>query len=191
MMKKVIVILLALFVSLSAIHAAETTLLEKNNAPASSLATPAPAALLDQRFYDKEFSLSLGTGYGLTKGDLFRNAYDLNLNVGAQFFLTKYIGVAAELPFYQSKGVSVRELSGGPVVRVPLFDLVAPYAGPAVDYDWVNNKFSYYARAGLEFRPVKNVGLFGEGRYYVRDFNGNSLQNGSWSLNGGVRVSFK
>lgn len=189
---KIVAVLLALCVLTTSLFAAENqSLLEmKSQSNPDLRLTPPPAASADQKFSGNEFALLLGTGYNLDKGNLFKEAYDLNLYAGAQYFLTKYIGIEAEVPFYQTKGTSVREVSGGPLFRIPLFDTVAPYVGPAVTYDWVAGKFAYYARAGFDVRLVKGWGVFAEGNYNIKDFNGESLKNGSWSVKGGLKLVF-
>jgi opacity protein-like surface antigen len=50
------------------------------------------------RFSGNELSVSLGTGYALDNG--FKNPYNFNLNAGVSYYLTRNIGVEAELPFF-------------------------------------------------------------------------------------------
>ena len=71
-------------------------------------------------FNAKEFSLSLGSGYALDRSAAFQQPYTLNANVGSQFFLTRSFGIEADVPFYQTKGVSVSEVQAGLVLRLPL-----------------------------------------------------------------------
>ena len=145
-------------------------------------------------FNGNELSLSLGTGYTLQGGfaDVknFADKYDFNLNAGAQYFITKYLGVEGEVPFYQSKGVSVDRVTAGPVLRLPIFDRVAPFVQPNVTYNWVDNKFSYGASAGIEERFFKGWGLQEFASYGVKDFNSDSLKHGLWSLGAKLTIQF-
>jgi hypothetical protein len=145
-------------------------------------------------FNGKELSISLGTGYALDGGfsDVknFAQKYDLNLNAGASYFVTRYLGIEAEVPFYQTKGVSVDRVSAGPVLRLPLFDRVAPFIQPNVTYNWHDNKFSYGAAFGLEERLWKGWGLQQFANYGVSSFSADALKHGNWSLGAKLTLQF-
>ena len=140
-----------------------------------------------QLFTGNELSLTLGSSYVADKG--FNDDYSFNLSVGAQYFLTKNIGVDALVPVYSTKGVSVSEVAFGGLVRVPVINHVAPYLGVGAVYNWQDKTdWNYYAKGGLEVRLVKGWGVFGEGVYRVDTLD--NYKNGSTSVQGGLRLVF-
>ena len=50
--------------------------------------------------FDRELNLTVGTLYPVDKSFTFENAYDINLFVGAQAFINKYVGIEANVPVY-------------------------------------------------------------------------------------------
>jgi outer membrane protein W len=161
---------------------------------AAGLAVSAVAADSGSLFNAKELSLSLRSGYdvnafGATKvADAFAKPYNFNLEAGAAYFLTKNLGAEVIVPFYQTKGVSLDNVQAGLVLRVPVFTHFAPYVGASADYAWnATDKFTYIAKAGLEFRFNRGWGLFTEADYQNKDFN---WSKGNVSVNGGVRLTF-
>lgn len=146
-------------------------------------------------FNAKEFSLSLGSGYALDRSAAFQQPYTLNANVGSQFFLTRSFGIEADVPFYQTKGVSVSEVQAGLVLRLPLarenvlFKHFAPYVGAGGVYAWNGaEKWAYIGKAGLEFRFNPKWGVFAEGQYRNNEMG--NWSKGNTSLNGGLRLVF-
>jgi opacity protein-like surface antigen len=138
-------------------------------------------------FNAKELGLSLGTGYVVDPSAAFQQDYSFNLSAGAHYFLNKYIGIEANVPFYSTKGISVTEVQAGLVARLPI-GRVAPYVGVSTVYNWNSEtELAYIARAGLEFRFNPKVGVFAEGQYRNDDFNWNK---GSTSVVGGIRFNF-
>lgn len=143
-------------------------------------------------FNANEFSLSIGSGYNVNAfgaqnvKEAFATPYNFNLNAGAQYFVTKNLGLEANVPFYQTKGVSVSEVQAGALVRVPVLRHVAPYAGLGGAYAWNDARpFSYIAKGGLEFRLNKGWGLFAEADYRNSNFD---FEKGAVSVNGGLRL---
>ena len=150
-------------------------------------------------FAAKELSLSLGTGYVADYNvtsvkDAFADEYEFNLTAGAQYFVTRHFGIEAALPFYQTKGVSVSEVSFGGVARLPLPTKVvvlrnlAPYVGLGAVYGWqAEEHWTYVAKLGLEWRFNPKWGFFAEGQYRNVDFK---FDNGATTAYGGLRLVF-
>ena len=158
------------------------------------LAVSAVASDTNGLFSAKELSVSLGTGYTLGNIPSLNTPYAFNLNAGAQYFVTKNIGLEVDVPFYATKGVSVNEVQGGLLFRVPLAETKsfwkhwAPYVGVGTVYNWtVSDKWAYNVKVGTEWRWNPKWGLFAEGAYRNINFD---MNNGLFSLNGGVRLAF-
>lgn len=160
------------------------------------LSTSVLAGGTNTYFNANELSISLGTSYALEKtGKQFQTPYSINADVGAQYFFTRYLGLDADMPFYSSKGTSISSAKAGLVARLPI-GFVAPYVGLAANYDWSGDKFqnvekskfSYAAKAGLEVRANKHVGVFVEDVY-----QNNTIQitkgGGQNTLHGGIRFA--
>jgi opacity protein-like surface antigen len=145
-----------------------------------------------------EFGLSIGSGYSLGKAEslsgktLFQSAYDFNLNAGVFYFPWRNLGVEVNLPFYQTKGVSV-DVQAGLLLRLPLskstpvLKSLSPYIGLGGVASWGDNqeKWAYLAKVGLEFRANSKWSLFTEGQYRNVDFK---WGQGQTSLVGGLRL---
>lgn len=148
-----------------------------------------------------EFGLSLASAYELgAAGNIsgataFNQAYTLNFNAGAFWFPYRNLGVEANVPFYQSKGVSVDEVQAGLILRVPLaketplFRNVAPYVGIGGVYNWETEQdWAYIGKIGAEVRLNKKWGVFVESQY--RNYELQNFDKGSVSLVGGLKLVF-
>jgi hypothetical protein len=154
----------------------------------------ASASDTNSLFKGNEFSLSLRSGYNVNAfgaqkvSEAFAAPYNFNLSAGAQYYVTKYLGFEANVPFYQSQGVSFSEVQAGVLARLPVFHYLAPYAGVGGGYNWIDkDNFSYIAKAGIEARLNKGWGVFVESNYRNRDFN---FEKGAVTVNGGLRLVF-
>jgi hypothetical protein len=148
-----------------------------------------------------ELGLSLASSYDVGAAStvngktLFNTPYNFNLNAGAFWFPLRNVGFEANVPFYQTKGVSVDEVQAGIVLRLPLSKTtpllknLAPYVGVDGVYNWQNaNKWAYIAKAGVEARLNSKWGVFGEAQY--RNDELSKWSQGSVSLNGGLHFVF-
>lgn len=145
-------------------------------------------------FNSDELGLSLSTGYVVDRSAPFQGDYTFNLTAGAFYFPTRYLGLEANVPFYQTDGVSVDEVQAGVLLRLPLgsstplFRNVAPYAGVGGVYNWeATDKWAYVAKAGVEVRLNSKWGVFAEGQYRNDDF---TWENGATSVQGGLKFVF-
>jgi len=145
-------------------------------------------------FNGDEVGLSLSTGYVVDRSTPFEGDYTFNLTAGAFYFPTRYLGLEANVPFYQTDGVSVDEVQAGVLFRLPLgtttplFKNVAPYVGVGGVYNWdANDKWAYIAKGGIEVRLNSKWGVFAEGQYRNNDF---TWQDGVTSVQGGLRIVF-
>lgn len=157
-------------------------------AMALGLAVSAVASDSNTLFNARELSVSLGSTYAVDRSTAFKQAYSFNLEAGAQYFITRNVGLSVNVPFYQSKGVSLSEVQAGVVARLPLFRHVAPYIGASAVYNWhAENEWAYIAKAGVEYRFNAGWGLFAEGQFRNTDFN---LDKGVTSVGAGLRLVF-
>ena len=162
------------------------------NAPAvTSAATTTDSTSL---FNAGELGVSLSTGYVVDTGNAFENDYSFNLTAGAFYFPFRYLGVEVNVPFYQTKGVSVSEVQAGLLARLPLSANVsllknfAPYGGLGGAYAWdASERWTYIAKGGVDFRLNKNWGIFAEYQYRNIDF---TWSNGESRLQGGLKLVF-
>jgi hypothetical protein len=153
-----------------------------------------------------EFGLSLASGYDLGTADtvvasggkastLFGNPYTFNLNAGVFYFPWRNLGFEANVPFYQTKGVSVDEVSAGLLFRLPLaketpiLRNISPYVGASAVYNWQDEQdWSYIGKAGVELRLNKKWGVFTEAQY--RNYEFKNWGNGAVSITGGLKFVF-
>ena len=143
----------------------------------------------DGFFNANEFGVSLNTGYVLEPGSAFQQDYVFNLGAGIFYFPCRYFGLEANVPFY-TEGVSVSEVQGGVLGRIPIGP-IAPYIGASAVYAWdAPEEWAYIAKVGLEFRFNKKVGIFAEGQYRNNEFDDFDWDHGSVSLVGGLRLVF-
>ncbi len=134
-----------------------------------------------------EVGVSLGTAYNVKPSEPFSDPYSFNLVAGVHYFPTKLVGAEVNVPFYQTKGVSVDEVQAGLLLRVPVGHL-GPYVGVGGVYNWnAEEDWAYIAKLGAEWRFNSKWGVFVEGQYRENDFQ---FDNGEVSVKGGVRLNF-
>jgi hypothetical protein len=141
-----------------------------------------------------EVGLNLSTGYVVDWSEPFSKDYTFNLSAGAFWFPWRNVGFEANVPFYQSTGVSISEVNAGLLFRVPLakemavFKCFAPYVGVGGAYDWnANSEWAYVGKAGLEFRTNKKWGIFAECQFRNDSFS--EWNTGETSFQGGLRLA--
>lgn len=171
------------------------------NAQNTTVATTPTQTQSTSLFNAGELGLSLGTAYDVGAASqvngktLFNNPYTFNISGGVFYFPWRNLGFEANVPFYQTKGVSVDEVQAGILFRVPLaeetpfFKSLAPYIGLDGVYNWQTvQDWAYIAKAGLEFRFNRKWGLFAEGNY--RNYELSNWSQGEVSVRGGLRFVF-
>lgn len=196
-MKKFTQLLAGVFCALllvTSTFAANTTV-SATNGPVIVQTVKAPASAAPSLFNADEYGVSLATAYTVDRANLFKDAYSQNLNVGVYYFPWKYVGLEANVPLYQSTGVSVDEIQAGALLRVPLskqkaiLKNIALYGGLGGVYNWQESQdWAYIGKAGLELRVNSGWGLFAEGQY--RNYQLQNWNSGQTSLNGGIRLRF-
>lgn len=195
-MKLFVGVFCALLLVTAPVMAADTVV-KATNMPVVVQSVAAPSV---SPFNSGEFGVSLGSGYALGQaktvsgGTLFKEAYTLNFNAGAFWFPWRNVGFEANVPFYQTKGVSLSEVQAGVLFRLPLakttalFKNIAPYVGFGGVYNWnTEQDLAYVAKVGTEIRLNNKWGLFTEGQYRNKD---TSWGQGQVSLNGGIKLVF-
>lgn len=165
----------------------------------NSTANPQSEKVSDVLFNAGEVGLTLSSGYDVGAASkvngstLFQQPYTFNLSAGAFWFPFRNFGVEANVPFYQTKGVSVDEVQFGLLVRLPLAKTtpilrnISPYVGVGGVYGWeAAEEWSYVGKVGVEFRVNKKWGIFTQGTY-----RNNELDNwgqGSVGIEGGLHL---
>jgi len=190
-------ILIAITLTTSA-FAADTAVKATSTAPVAVQTVATPDTSL---FNAKEFGLSLSSGYDVGAANqvngknLFGQPYNFNLTAGAFYFPWRNVGIEANVPFYQTKGVSVDEVQVGLLFRLPLSKDVAilknisPYIGVGGVYNWNDEQsWAYIGKAGAEFRLNKKWGVYAEGQY--RNYEFSNMGQGAVSVQGGLRFVF-
>ena len=173
-------------------------------ADSNTVATVKPSVQTTQSagslFNAGEFGLSLASAYdlgaagSLNGSTVFNQQYTFNLNAGVFYFPWRNVGFEANVPFYQTKGVSVDEVQAGVLFRLPLssetpvLKNLSPYIGVGGVYNWnADERWAYIGKAGLELRLNKKWGVFTEGQYRNNNFE---WEKGAVSINGGLRLVF-
>ena len=134
-----------------------------------------------------ELGLNVSSGYSLSSLSKFQEAYSLNFAGGLFYFPYKNLGVEVNVPFYQTKGVSVSEVQADVLFRVPVGHL-AVYTGLGGVYNWNSGTdWAYLAKAGAEWRFNSKWSVFSEYQYRNTDFN---WGKGSGSVVAGFRLVF-
>lgn len=161
---------------------------------AGTTVATAKAGTVDTVYNAGEVGVSLSSGYTLDTSALFSQDYTFNLTGGAFWFPFRNFGIEANVPFYQTKGVSVDEVQFGLLARLPLakevpvFKNLAPYLGVGGVYNWdMDEELAYIGKAGLEFRLNEKWGVFVEGQFRNTDF---TWDDGNRSLQGGLKLVF-
>lgn len=196
--KTIVGVFCALLLVTSAITAADTAV-KATNAPVAVETVSAPSTSL---FNAGEIGLTLGTGYDVGAANtvngksLFGNPYNVNLTAGAFYFPWRNVGFEANVPFYQTKGISVDEIQAGVLFRLPLSSTkvilknTAPYLGVGGVYSWHDQQnWAYIAKVGTEVRLNKHWGVFVEGQFRNDEFH--DMSQGAVSVQGGIRLVFK
>lgn len=153
-----------------------------------------------------ELGVSLSSGYDLGTADavvatggnaatLFGNSYNFNLSAGVFYFPYRNLGFEVNVPFYQTKGVSVEEAQAGVLLRLPLakktpiLKNIAPYVGASAVYNWNAAKdWAYIGKAGVEIRTNNKWGVFAEAQY--RNYELQNWGQGAVSIQGGLKFVF-
>ena len=169
----------------------------------ATVKAPTSTTITDGSLFNAgELGLSLASAYDVgtagtvaTGKNLFNAPYTLNFNAGMFYFPFRNVGFEANVPFYQSTGVSVDEVQFGTLLRLPLgktapvWRNLAPYVGLDAAYNWKSTQdWSYIAKVGLEVRLNKGWGVFAEGQY--RNYELQNWGQGSVGINGGLRLVF-
>jgi hypothetical protein len=148
-----------------------------------------------------ELGVSVGTSYTTGEANkvngknLFHEPYTLNFNAGVFYFPYRNLGFDVNVPFYQTKGVSVDEVQAGLVFRLPLskstFILknLSPYVGVDAVYNWNSEQsWAYIGKVGTEVRLNKSWGIYVEANY--RNYEFKNWGQGETSLGGGLHLVF-
>jgi len=104
------------------------------------------------------------------------------------FYPIKVLGIGASSYLTNFKGTAIDNVEGEAYLRLPILDLVAPYAVGGVGYEFDHDYGFETVGGGFDLRPLRHIGLFGDAQYRISN-------NDSRSRNGilvrlGLRFSF-
>lgn len=137
-------------------------------------------------FRDMEFQLDVFySGFYGGKGTAFSTGSGGGF--GLNFFFARYFGIGYEAQWYDNNGEAEHLPVGGNFfLRYPICSLnLAPYAIVGGGAAWNGHGKGYgNVGGGLEWRFIKNLGLFAEGRYFYGG-TGNVA-----NLRSGLRIAF-
>lgn len=166
-----------------------------------ALAFTVQAVDTNSLFNAKEVGVTLSTGYDVGAASevngqtAFSAPYNFNLSAGAFWYPWRMLGFEANVPFYNTKGVSVDEVQAGLLFRLPLSRSTpflrnfAPYIGVGGVYNWQDQQdWAYVGKVGTEFRLNKKWGIFAEGQF--RNNTLDDFKKGAVSIQGGLKLVF-
>jgi hypothetical protein len=104
------------------------------------------------------------------------------------FYPIENLGIGASTYWVNFKGTTFDNVEGEAYLRVPLFQVVAPYAVGGFGYQFGQDYTFETVGLGIDFRPLRHVGLFSDGK--VRISNRNSIQESGAMVRIGLRFSF-
>lgn len=122
---------------------------------------------------------------------------DGGAGIGVSYFLTKNIGatIYSTKVNFENQGTFVEDANVGLIYRVPVTDVLAPYA--TIGAKWANVTKSYYTPAvdwdmyagvGAEYRITKKFGVFTEAVCEFPDWN--TIGKNGVTIRGGFKVGF-
>lgn len=149
----------------------------------------------DELFRARELSLDIFGGVSVGKEvleDFSSNAVEengeLGAGVGANFFITRWLGIGADAYTENTSDSVVDNASVSLILRLPLDDAhLAPYIFAGGGYQWDPDEEEFVqAGAGLEIRVTPFWGLFIDARYRFYDDSDNDVGIGRL----GIRLAF-
>jgi hypothetical protein len=133
----------------------------------------------DNRFHPGEFDVSPFATYVDKTGDKWGAGASLT------YYLTDRIGLGACTYWTDFGGTFIDNLAGEAYFRLPLFDIVSPYAVGGIGYQFDSTEWFETLGLGVDFRPFKNLSAFGDIQYRFA----NETKDGVF-IRLGVRFSF-
>ena len=112
-------------------------------------------------FRFNELSLKVDTSYQVNGGK--SQGFNDDINVGIQYFPSKYFGIEVNAPIYTDAGFDVKDVSADILVRYPIeFKswAISPYLGVGADYNWggTQNSVTSYITTTPSAPPCCDVG---------------------------------
>jgi len=104
------------------------------------------------------------------------------------FFPIENLGIGASTYVVNATGTAIDNVEGEAYLRVPLFQLVAPYAVGGVGYQFDQDYSFETVGLGVDIRPIRHFSLFGDGQFRIS--NRNSVQESGAMLRAGLRFTF-
>lgn len=113
-------------------------------------------------FRSGEFDVSIGGTASIGTAQREAEAVVVGTQVGADYFVTKNLGLGARAELNDFSHSVVDRASGRATVRAPLWDRVAPYGYAEGGYQFEKERIFAGAGGGVEFRFTKGAGVYGE-----------------------------
>jgi hypothetical protein len=114
-----------------------------------------------ERFHSGEADLSLYGQYIDRAGGKWGGGAALT------FYPIQDIGIGASTFIMDNKGTFFDNVEGELYLRLPLFDLVAPYAVGSFGYEFDHEYSFETVGGGVDFRPFKHIAAFADGQYLI------------------------
>jgi hypothetical protein len=184
----------ATLVAAQAARADDAAPLASTNSLSESFSKAPDTRLDDQLFKANEVSVdvfgTLLTGQDALShlsAERYRHDTTGGLGMGINYFFLRYVGVGADAYSEGIGGRFIDKSSGNLILRLPSERYhLAPYLYGGAGYQFDPNERALgQVGTGLEYRPIKHVGVFVDGRYVFPD----ACQNFAVAR-AGVRFSF-
>jgi hypothetical protein len=107
------------------------------------------------------------------------------LGAAVTYFVTEQIGVGANSYWTDFGGTLIDNAAGEAYFRIPLMDLVSPYAVGSIGYQFDSHEWFESLGLGVDFRPFEKIFMFSDIQYRFA----NQTMDGVF-LRLGVRFSF-
>lgn len=139
-------------------------------------------------FHANEFNFDI---YGVSDFKGITESSTVSAGLGLNYWITKNFGLGARIGADDFDGIGVEDSLGRILLRAPLWDRVAPYGYVEGGYNWQNEDWLTGLGAGVEFRIIEHLGIFGEAgvKMVVGEQQRDNL-NGDLRLVFGIRYSY-
>ena len=117
--------------------------------------------------------------------------YDATVRFGAFYFPFANVGVNAMLPVYTAgDSFELNTVDLSLVGRVPVSNSIGLYSKLGTSWQWKESEYDYFGAVGAQYNLTKQIGVYSEVNYQVKDFDSNNLKNSQTTLRLGVSLVF-
>ena len=104
------------------------------------------------------------------------------------YYPIRVLGIGASSYLNNFKGTAIDNVEGEAYLRLPILDLLAPYAVGGAGYEFDHDYGFETVGGGFDLRPLRHIGLFGDAQY--RFSNNDSRSRDGVLVRLGLRFSF-